>query len=56
VTPSGGAAPYPVINPATELAVAQVLMGSAQDVDAAVRTARAAFPAYAARTLEGSHR
>jgi len=51
-SPSGGTAPYPVINPATEQAVAQVLMGSAQDVDAAVRAARAAFPAYAARSLE----
>ncbi len=52
VTPGGSAAPYPVINPATEQAVAQVLMGSAQDVDIAVRAARAAFPAYAARSLD----
>ena len=52
VAPGNGAALYPVINPATEQAVAQVLMGSAQEVDAAVRAARAAFPAYAARSVE----
>ena len=42
---------YAVINPATEQQVAEILMGSAQDVDLAVAAAVAAFPAYAARKL-----
>ena len=52
VAASGNEPPYAVVNPATECAVAQVLMGSAADVDSAVGAAKAAFPAYAARTLE----
>jgi aldehyde dehydrogenase (NAD+) len=36
----------PVINPATEEAVATISLGSAADVDRAVKAARAAFPAY----------
>jgi aldehyde dehydrogenase (NAD+) len=36
-----------VINPATEEAVATISLGSAADVDRAVKAARAAFPAYA---------
>ena len=39
-----------VINPATELPVAQVALGSAADVDRAVAAARAAFPAYSLTT------
>ena len=35
-----------VINPATEEPVATISLGSAKDVDRAVRAARAAFPAY----------
>src|ERR1043166_9488651 len=35
-----------VINPATEEAVAQISLGSAADVDRAVKAARAAFPAF----------
>ncbi len=38
----------PVINPATEAVIGQVALGSAADVDRAVKAARAAFPAYAA--------
>ncbi|MCH0539506.1 aldehyde dehydrogenase family protein [Streptomyces sp. MUM 203J] len=37
-----------VVNPATEEVIAHVAAGSAQDVDAAVRAARAAFPDWAA--------
>jgi len=43
---------FAVINPATELAVAEIQMGSAADVDLAVKAARKAFPAYAALPLE----
>lgn len=49
---SGREAPYAVINPATERAVAQILMGSAADVNVAVQAARAAFPAFAASSLD----
>jgi aldehyde dehydrogenase (NAD+) len=35
-----------VINPATEAVAGRISMGSAADVDAAVRAARAAFPSY----------
>jgi aldehyde dehydrogenase (NAD+) len=52
VAASGNEAPYAVINPATERAVAQILMGTPADVDAAVSAAQAAFPAYAACSLE----
>jgi aldehyde dehydrogenase (NAD+) len=38
--------PFDVINPATEEPVAQISLGSAADVDRAVKAARAAFPAY----------
>ncbi|MFZ3496558.1 aldehyde dehydrogenase family protein [Streptomyces sp. 5.8] len=37
-----------VLNPADERAIASVPAGTAEDVDAAVRAARAAFPAWAA--------
>ncbi|MEU9577961.1 aldehyde dehydrogenase family protein [Streptomyces chilikensis] len=39
-----------VLNPADEQVIAQVPAGSAEDVDAAVRAARAALPAWAATT------
>src|SRR5262245_30794204 len=35
-----------VINPATEEPIARISLGSAGDVDRAVKAARAAFPAY----------
>ena len=38
--------PLDVINPATEEAVATISLGSAKDVDRAVKAARAAFPAF----------
>ncbi|MVO89626.1 aldehyde dehydrogenase family protein [Streptomyces sp. p1417] len=38
----------PVVNPADEQVIAHVPAGGAQDVDAAVRAARTAFPAWAA--------
>jgi aldehyde dehydrogenase (NAD+) len=41
-----------VIDPATEEAVAQVASGSEADVDAAVRAAHRAFPAYSQTTRE----
>ncbi|WP_405619682.1 aldehyde dehydrogenase family protein [Streptomyces sp. NBC_01511] len=37
-----------VVNPATEQVIAEVPAGTAEDVDAAVRAARAAFPGWAA--------
>lgn len=40
------AKPFDVINPATEDAVAQTSLGSAEDVDCAVKAARAAFPIF----------
>ncbi len=41
-----------VVNPATEEVVAQVSLGSAEDVDRAVRAARRAFPAFSASPRE----
>ncbi len=38
--------PHDVVNPATERPIAQISLGSDQDVDRAVRAARAAFPAF----------
>ncbi len=43
---------HDVIDPATEQAIARVSLGSAADVDRAVRAARAAFPAFSATTRE----
>ena len=45
-------ATLPVINPATEEEIAQVFLGSAVDVDRAVRAARAAFLAYSSLTIQ----
>ena len=41
-----------VINPATEEAFATISMGTADDVDAAAKAARAAFPAWSQSTIE----
>lgn len=41
-----------VINPATEQPVGRILLGTADDVDAAVRAARAAFVTYSQTTRE----
>ncbi len=40
-----------VINPCTEEPIARVCMGNAQDVDRAVKAARAAFPAWSSTTV-----
>ena len=52
VGPINAGQKFAVINPATEQQVAEIAMGSAADVDLAVRAARAAFPAFAATSLE----
>src|SRR5262245_59843781 len=44
--------PFDVINPATEQPVAQISLGSAADVDRAVKAARAAFPSYSHTSRE----
>jgi aldehyde dehydrogenase (NAD+) len=41
-----------VINPATEQAVGKILLGTAEDVDAAVKAARAAFESFAQTSRE----
>ncbi|MFF5567475.1 aldehyde dehydrogenase family protein [Streptomyces sp. NPDC012623] len=46
--PAAGADTIPVVNPADEQIIATVPAGTAQDVAAAVRAARAAFPGWAA--------
>lgn len=46
--PAVGRDTIAVVNPADEQVIAHVPAGTAQDVDAAVRAARAAFPAWAA--------
>src|SRR5215470_3292927 len=38
--------PFAVVNPATEEPIARISLGSAADVDRAVKAARAAFPGY----------
>ena len=43
---------FEVINPADEVAFATISMGSEEDIDRAVKAARAAFPAYAAMKQE----
>ena len=43
---------FDVINPATEEVAGQISLGSAQDVDRAVKAARRAFPFYAATSRE----
>jgi aldehyde dehydrogenase (NAD+) len=51
VTPAGRKQSL-VINPATEQPVGQILLGTAEDVDAAVKAARAAFESYSQTTRE----
>ena len=51
VEPSGRST-LDVINPATEEAFATISMGTADDVDAAAKAARAAFPAWSQSTIE----
>ncbi|MFF3630517.1 aldehyde dehydrogenase family protein [Streptomyces sp. NPDC002164] len=46
--PAAGRDTIPVVNPADEQIIAHVPAGTAEDVDAAVRAARAALPAWAA--------
>ncbi|MCF0089378.1 MULTISPECIES: aldehyde dehydrogenase family protein [unclassified Streptomyces] len=46
--PAAGPDPIEVVNPADEQVLAHVPAGTAEDVDAAVRAARAALPAWAA--------
>ncbi|MFD0370926.1 aldehyde dehydrogenase family protein [Streptomyces sp. NPDC127114] len=46
--PAASTETVPVVDPATEQVVARVPAGTAEDVDAAVRAARAAFPGWAA--------
>ncbi|MEC9344808.1 MAG: aldehyde dehydrogenase family protein [Pseudomonadota bacterium] len=44
--------PFPVENPATEEAFAEISLGNAEDVDRAVKAAKAAFPAWSQTTRE----
>ncbi|HEX9208207.1 MAG TPA: aldehyde dehydrogenase family protein [Steroidobacteraceae bacterium] len=44
--------PLDVINPATEEPIGRVMLGNAQDVNAAVAAARAAFPAFSRTSRE----
>jgi aldehyde dehydrogenase (NAD+) len=44
--------PFDVINPATEEPCARISLGSAKDVDRAVKAARAAFPKFSRTTRE----
>ncbi|MFD3918191.1 aldehyde dehydrogenase family protein [Streptomyces sp. NPDC058595] len=46
--PAAGTDTIAVVNPATEQVIAEVPAGTAEDIDAAVRAARAAFPGWAA--------
>lgn len=48
---SSGAARIPVINPANDEVIAEVVAGTAADVDAAVAAARAAFGAWSATSV-----
>ena len=48
--PADGRDRLPVVDPATEQEIATVPAGTAEDVDAAVRAARAAFDGWASRT------
>ena len=43
---------FPVINPATEQAIATISLGSAKDVDLAVSAAKAAFSLYGYTSVE----
>jgi aldehyde dehydrogenase (NAD+) len=50
--PPAKPATHEVINPATAQVVARISMGSAEDVDRAVKAARKAFPSYSSTTRE----
>ena len=45
-------AAFDVIDPSTEAVIGRISLGSAEDVDRAVRAARAAFPAYSRTTKD----
>ena len=51
-TPPATPNDFEVINPADEVAFATISMGSPEDIDRAIKAARAAFPAYAAMKSE----
>jgi aldehyde dehydrogenase (NAD+) len=51
-TDSVGGRLHTVVNPATEQPVSEVMLGSAADVDAAVKAARAAFESFSQTTKE----
>lgn len=52
VNPAAALKTFSVVDPATERAVAEVAAGSAPDVDAAVRAAHEAFPAFSQTSRE----
>ena len=52
VDPAEGVTTLDVINPATEASCGRIAMGSAADVDRAVKAARAAFPAWSQTSRE----
>jgi aldehyde dehydrogenase (NAD+) len=49
---SSGGTLHDIVNPATEQPIGKVSFGTAEDVDRAVREARAAFPEYSQWTVE----
>ena len=51
VEPQDTLRPHDVIDPSTETVVARIALGSAADVDSAVKAARAAFPAFSQTTV-----
>jgi aldehyde dehydrogenase (NAD+) len=51
VAPQDTLRPHDVIDPSTEAVVARIALGSAADVDSAVKAARAAFPAFSQTTV-----
>ena len=53
VEPQETLRPHDVIDPSTEAVVARIALGSAADVDSAVKAARAAFPAFSQTTVAG---
>jgi aldehyde dehydrogenase (NAD+) len=51
VEPQETLRPHDVVDPSTEAVVARIALGSAADVDSAVKAARAAFPAFSQTTV-----
>lgn len=49
---STGTETIPVVNPATEEVVGEIVRGTAEDIDAAVAAAKNAFPAWSTTTVE----